>query len=128
MYLPFIYSQSNVRLSFAFAPEFLSLFWHDDHHFGKDDQRDRDLLPPLDRYCRRFSSEFLGVHPKHDETNSSLDSVEAGDPIVLLILNSMTQTFLNSPNFDIYESLRPPFGIILFYLYSSIVSICTPLD
>jgi hypothetical protein len=124
MYLPFNDSKSNTRLSVAIASEFLSIFWYDDYHFRKNDQRDRNFLPPLDRYRCRVSSKLLGVRPKYDETNSRLDSVAGRTPIVLRMLNSMTQAFLNSPNFDFYESLRPPFGIILFYLYSSIVSIC----
>jgi len=58
-------------------------------------------------------------------SNVSLDSSDGSAPVIMQMLNSMTQAFLNSPNFDFYESLRPPFGIVLFYLYASIVSICT---
>ena len=40
------------------------------------------------------------------------------------VLNSMTQAVLSSPSFDLYEGLRPPYGIALFYLYTSIVMVC----
>lgn len=37
----------------------------------------------------------------------------------------MTQTILNSPDFEFFQELKPPFGIGLFYLYTSVVSVCT---
>ena len=37
------------------------------------------------------------------------------------ILNTMAQAILQAPDFDFYGQLRPPYGIILFYLYTSIV-------
>jgi hypothetical protein len=39
------------------------------------------------------------------------------------VLHSMTQAFLDSPDFGFYETLTPPFGLYLFYLYNFIVSI-----
>ena len=43
------------------------------------------------------------------------------------ILHSMTQAFLDAPDFAFYEDLTPPFGIYLFYLYNFIVTVCIPL-
>lgn len=39
------------------------------------------------------------------------------------VLHSMTQAFLDSPDFDFYQEFTPPFGLYLFYLYNFIVSI-----
>ena len=44
------------------------------------------------------------------------------------VLHSMTQAFLDAPDFAFYEELTPPFGLYLFYLYNFIVSICIPLE
>jgi hypothetical protein len=41
------------------------------------------------------------------------------------VLHSMTQAFLDAPDFDFYEDLTPPFGIYLFYLYNFIVTVCS---
>lgn len=71
-----------------------------------------------------FFQSFMASVPIITYSNCSLDSSDGTSPVILRMLNSMTQAFLNSPNFDYYESLRPPFGIVLFYLYASIVSIC----
>ena len=38
----------------------------------------------------------------------------------------MTTAFLNSPDFEFYEQLTPPFGLPLFYLYNFVASICIP--
>jgi hypothetical protein len=43
------------------------------------------------------------------------------------VLNTMTQALLQSPNFDLYEDISPPFGLLLFYLFNFIVSVCTTL-
>jgi hypothetical protein len=45
--------------------------------------------------------------------------------VVIKMFQSMTQAFLNSPDFEYYEKLKPPFGITLFYLYTGIVSVRT---
>jgi hypothetical protein len=47
--------------------------------------------------------------------------------VISKMFRSMTQAFLNSPDFDYYEKLKPPFGIVLFYLYTGIVSVCNSL-
>jgi hypothetical protein len=39
------------------------------------------------------------------------------------VLHSMTQAFLDSPDFEFYQDLTPPFGLYLFYLYNFIVSV-----
>ena len=45
------------------------------------------------------------------------------------VLHSMTQAFLDAPDFAFYEDLTPPFGIYLFYLYNFIVTVCpSPSD
>ena len=36
----------------------------------------------------------------------------------------MTQAFLDSPDFELYEDLSPPFGLYLFYLYNFMSGIC----
>jgi hypothetical protein len=41
------------------------------------------------------------------------------------VLHSMTQAFLDAPDFAFYEDLTPPFGIYLFYLYNFIVTVCS---
>ena len=38
------------------------------------------------------------------------------------VLDSMTQAFLDAPDFALYEDLTPPFGIYL-YLYNFIVTV-----
>ena len=43
------------------------------------------------------------------------------------VIHSMTQAFLDAPDFAFYENLTPPFGLYLFYLYNFIVSICISL-
>src|SRR5271167_3694534 len=42
------------------------------------------------------------------------------------VLNTMTQAVLQSPNFDLYEDISPPFGLLLFYLFNFIVSVRNP--
>ena len=39
------------------------------------------------------------------------------------VLHSMTQAFLDAPDFEFYEDLTPPFGLYLFYLFNFIVSV-----
>jgi hypothetical protein len=58
-------------------------------------------------------------------THGSLESSSVESMSLSQVLNSMTQAVLSSPSFDLYEALRPPFGIGLFYIYTSIVMVCT---
>jgi len=41
------------------------------------------------------------------------------------VLHTMTQALLMSPDFGAYEEISPPFGLLLFYLFNFIVSVCT---
>jgi hypothetical protein len=59
-----------------------------------------------------------------DVTKRSLESSNGHVVVLGKILNSMTQALLQSPDFDFYGNLRPPFGLILFYVYTSVVTIC----
>jgi hypothetical protein len=54
----------------------------------------------------------------------SLDSSTGSLEVMKKVLHSMTQAFLESPDFEFYTDLTPPFGLYLFYLYNFIVSIC----
>jgi len=38
----------------------------------------------------------------------------------------MTEAFLSTPKFDLYEDFSPPFGLYLFYLYNFVSGICIP--
>jgi len=53
----------------------------------------------------------------------ALDTTNGNLVVMKKVLHSMTQAFLDSPDFAFYEDLTPPFGLYLFYLYNFIVSI-----
>jgi hypothetical protein len=55
----------------------------------------------------------------------SLGASEGGSGVTKKVLHSMTQAFLDAPDFEFYKELTPPFGLYLFYFYNFIVSICT---
>jgi hypothetical protein len=56
-----------------------------------------------------------------------LDSADGAVTVMDNVLNTMTQALLQAPNFDMYEEISPPFGILLFYLFNFIVSVCNSL-
>ena len=53
-----------------------------------------------------------------------LDASTGNLEVMKKVLHSMTQAFLDAPDFGFYEDLTPPFGLYLFYLYNFIVSVC----
>ena len=53
-----------------------------------------------------------------------LDSADGVVKIMNKVLHTMTQAVLQAPNFEMYEDISPPFGLLLFYLFNFIVSIC----
>ena len=53
----------------------------------------------------------------------SLDASTGNLEVMKKVLHSMTQAFLDSPDFEFYKDLTPPFGIYLFYAYNFVVSI-----
>ena len=55
---------------------------------------------------------------------TSLDASTGNLEVMKRVLHSMTQAFLDAPDFAFYEDLAPPFGLYLFYLYNFIVSVC----
>jgi hypothetical protein len=57
-------------------------------------------------------------------TLSSLDSADGTITVMNKVLNTMTQALLQAPNFELYEEISPPFGILLFYLFNFVVSVC----
>jgi len=56
--------------------------------------------------------------------DGSLDASTGNLEVMKRVLHSMTQAFLDAPDFAFYEDLAPPFGLYLFYLYNFIVSVC----
>ena len=56
--------------------------------------------------------------------NRSLDSADGAGTLMNKVLNTMTQALLQAPNFDLYEDIAPPFGLLLFYLFNFIISVC----
>jgi hypothetical protein len=54
-----------------------------------------------------------------------LDSTDGNITVMRKVLHTMTQALLQAPDFDFYNDISPPFGLLLFYLFNFIVSICT---
>lgn len=63
-------------------------------------------------------------HAQNLISRFSLDSSTGSLEVMKKVLHSMTQAFLESPDFEFYTDLTPPFGLYLFYLYNFIVGIC----
>jgi hypothetical protein len=72
-----------------------------------------------------FLQSFFGYYHRQKVSDDSLDSADGTVTIMNKVLNTMTQAVLQSPNFDLYEDISPPFGLLLFYLFNFIVSVRT---
>jgi hypothetical protein len=113
------------RLSSTLVSRLFPILRNNAYRSEKDDQGDGGVLSPFSCYRRGFLAEFLCVLFIANEVNVRLDSTNGNLVVMKKVLHSMTQAFLDSPDFGFYEDLTPPFGIYLFYLYNFIVSICT---
>ncbi|CAN6614231.1 calcium channel Yvc1p [Trichomonascus vanleenenianus] len=58
-----------------------------------------------------FLQAFMGL----DNTDGILDTWN-------MVVHSMTRTVLDSPEFDLYEQFGPPFGMILYYVFTFVIS------
>jgi hypothetical protein len=125
---PFLCIQINFftydRLSSTLVSRLFPILWHDAYRAEKDDQGDGSVFSSLSRHRRGFLAEFLCVCFIVNVVDVRLDSTNGNLAVMKKVLHSMTQAFLDSPDFGFYEDLTPPFGIYLFYLYNFIVSIC----
>lgn len=72
-----------------------------------------------------LQSFFAYYYPKIIRSNPRFDPGSKG--ALETLIHVMTQAFLDSPDFDYFNTIRPPFGIVLFYLFNAIVSVCTSL-
>jgi hypothetical protein len=72
------------------------------------------------------SNPSLGISISAAEVDCSLDSTDGTVTLMGKVLHTMTQAVLMSPNFQAYEDISPPFGLLLFYLFNFIVSVCIP--
>lgn len=114
----------TVRLPSTSTSEFFPIFRHNDCHFRENDYWNCYILSTPPRHRSRFSPKFYCVRrPIMNVTKRSLESSNGHVVVLGKILNSMTQALLQSPDFDFYGNLRPPFGLILFYVYTSVVTI-----
>lgn len=72
-----------------------------------------------------FIQSFYGYDPCRQRLmDYRLDSADGVVKIMNKVLHTMTQAVLQSPNFEVYEDISPPFGLLLFYLFNFIVSVC----
>ena len=116
----------NGRLSTTIVLGFHSFLRDNDHCIEGDAQRISGILPPPSRYRCRFPSILLRVYRTRTLLTCSLDSADGTVTLMNKVLNTMTQALLQAPNFDLYEDISPPFGLLLFYLFNFIISVCTP--
>ena len=115
-----------IRLPAIAVSRFLPLLWDDDNCTERDVEGICSILssPAGDR--GRVSSVIFRVRAWSSYlTAYRLDSADGTVTVMNKVLNTMTQALLQSPNFDLYEDIAPPFGILLFYLFDFIVSVCT---
>ena len=74
-----------------------------------------------------FLQSFFGYRYWYRKAKSSLDYADGTVTLMSKVVHSLTQAILMSPNFDYYTDISPPFGLLLFYLFNFIVSVCTSL-
>ena len=114
------------RLPAVTVLRFHSILRNDDHRIEGDAQRISGVLPPPSRHRSRFPPILLRVYRTRTLLKCSLDSADGTVTLMNKVLNTMTQALLQAPNFDLYEDISPPFGLLLFYLFNFIISVCTP--
>ena len=116
----------NCRLSTIIVLGLHSFLRDNDHCVEGDAQRISRILPPPSRHRSRLPPILLRVSRTNTLLKYSLDSADGTVTLMNKVLNTMTQALLQAPNFDLYEDISPPFGLLLFYLFNFIISVCTP--
>lgn len=53
-----------------------------------------------------------------------MDQAELGVPVTGGIIRGMARTILDDPDFTVFHNLAPPFGVILYYVYNFVVTVC----
>jgi len=56
-----------------------------------------------------------------------LDTADGTVTVMSNVITTMTQAVLLAPDFDMYNEIAPPFGLLLFYIFNFIVSVCKSL-
>lgn len=74
-----------------------------------------------------FLQSFFGYFLQTMDLMDSLDSADGTVTLMNKVLNTMTQALLQAPDFNLYEDISPPFGLLLFYLFNFVVSVCNLL-
>src|SRR5271156_4588095 len=106
-----------VRWTTIVTLELLPLLRHHDRRPGKNDRRNSHFLFTLSYNWRRLLAKFCCVLTlQNPSDNCRLDGTD-GVIRPEKVMNTMAQAILQSPDFEFYDTLRPPYGIILFYLY-----------
>jgi hypothetical protein len=116
----------NSRLPTTVVLGFHSVLRDNDHCVEGDAQRISGILPPPSRHRSWLPPILLRVYRTRTLLTCSLDSADGTVTLMNKVLNTMTQALLQAPNFDLYEDISPPFGLLLFYLFNFIISVCTP--
>jgi hypothetical protein len=124
--VPLFHIYVNCRLSTITVFGFHSVLRDNDHCVEGDAQRVSGILSPPYRHRSRLPPILLWVYRMHTLLTCSLDSADGTVTLMNKVLNTMTQALLQAPNFDLYEDISPPFGLLLFYLFNFIISVCTP--
>jgi hypothetical protein len=116
---------SDTRLPTVAVSRLLSVFWDDDYRSQRDAERVSSVLPSPACYRGWLCPIILWVTARQSPINRSLDSADGTVTVMSKVLHTMTQALLQSPDFGLYEDISPPFGLLLFYLFNFIVSVCT---
>jgi len=119
-----VYSDKN-RLSTITLPGFFQVLWDDDNRPQRNVKGISCVFPPPSCHRGGLPSILLRVLTLKAISNISLDHADGPVTMMSKVLHTMTQAVLMSPEFGAYEDISPPFGLLLFYLFNFIVSVCT---
>lgn len=53
-----------------------------------------------------------------------MDQADLGIPVTEGIIRGMANTIVSDPDFDVFHTLAPPFGLILYYIYNFVIMVC----
>ena len=52
-----------------------------------------------------------------------MDSIDSNAKVTSFIIQAMANSVMQSPDFDGFENFAPPFGIILYYIFTFVVMV-----
>ena len=119
-----VHSDKN-RLPTITLSRFFQVLWDDDNCPQRNVKGVSRVFPPSACHRGRLPSIILRVLAIKAISDISLDHADGPVTMMSKVLHTMTQAVLMSPDFGAYEDISPPFGILLFYLFNFIVSVCT---